>query len=74
MAMTKKCNRCGKLYAYYDGRMEISNYEKVNGVLSINSNLNNKYRPRKLYNICPDCIKKLEAFIKNDEDDIGCKE
>ena len=73
MAMAMKCDRCGKLYEYYEGIREFNNSEKANGVLFIDRE-NNKYCKRKSYDLCPDCMKKFEAFIKNDEDDIGCKE
>lgn len=66
MARAKKCDRCGKFHEYYNGGREFKNSEKANGVILIDRDLNNKYWPRKSYDFCPDCMRKLEAFIKNE--------
>ena len=68
MAVAKKCDRCGKLHEYYEGIKEFNNSEKANGVLLIDKDLDNKYWRRKYYDLCPDCMRKLEAFVKNEED------
>ena len=67
MARAKKCDRCGKLHEHYDGCKEFKNSEKANGVILIDRDLDNKYWPRKSYDFCPDCMRKLETFIKNEE-------
>ena len=67
MARAKKCDRCGKLHEHYDGGREFKNSEKANGVILIDRDLDNKYWPRKSYDFCPDCMRKLETFIKNEE-------
>lgn len=67
MARAKKCDRCGKLPEHYDGGREFKNSEKANGVILIDRDLDNKYRTRKSYDFCPDCMRKLETFIKNEE-------
>lgn len=68
MARAMKCNRCGKFYACYDGNIEIKNSELSNGVILTNKDLDNGYWERKSYDLCPDCMRKLEIFIKNDAD------
>ena len=68
MAIAKKCDRCGKLYEHYDGNMEFKTSEKANGFMLIDRGLDRNYKPRKSYDLCVDCMGKLEAFIKNEED------
>lgn len=68
MAMAKKCDRCGKLHEYYDGIEVFNDSEKANGVLFIDRDLNNSYWSRKSYDLCQECMKKLEAFIKDEEE------
>ena len=68
MAIVMKCDRCGKLYAHYDGSIEFGNYAKANGFMFIDSSLDKKYLPRKSYDLCVDCMRKLEAFVKNKKD------
>lgn len=67
MARAKKCDRCGKLHEHYDGGREFKNSEQANGVILIDRNLDYKCRTRKSYDFCPDCMRKLEKFIKNEE-------
>ena len=67
MARAKKCDRRGKLHEHYDGIREFKNSEKANGVILIDRDLDNKYWTRKSYDFCPDCMRKLETFIKNEE-------
>jgi protein-arginine kinase activator protein McsA len=64
----KKCDRCGKLYEHYDGSKEFKNAERANAVLLIDSDLDNKYWSRKSFDLCPNCMRTLEVFIKNEED------
>lgn len=68
MAIAKKCDRCGKLYDAYDGIQVFNNSEKANGVLLIDRGLDRNYWSRKSYDLCVDCMRKLEAFIKNEEE------
>ena len=67
MARAMKRDRCGKFYAYYDGNIEFKNSELSNGVILINRDLDNRYWERKSYDLCVDCMRKLEKFIKNEE-------
>lgn len=68
MARANKCDRCGKLYEHYDGGKIFKDSEKANGVMLIDRDLDNEYWPLNSYDLCPDCMRKLEKFIKNDAD------
>lgn len=70
MALAKKCDRCGKLHEYYEGIKEFNDSEKANGVILIDRDLDRDYWSRKSYDLCINCMRKLEAFIEN-EADIG---
>lgn len=59
----KKCDKCGKLYEHYDGNKEFKNTERANAVFLIDRDLDNKHWSRKTYDLCPDCMKKLEEFL-----------
>lgn len=64
----KKCDRYGKLFEHYDGNKEFKNTEKANGFILIDRDLDNKYWGRKDYDLCPECMKKLEDFLKGGEE------
>lgn len=68
MAMAKKCDRCGKLHEYYSGNTEFKNSERANGVLLIDRDLDNTYWSRRSYDLCINCMRKLELFLKNEGD------
>ena len=70
MAIAKKCDRCGKLHEYYAGNIKFKNSEKANGVLLIDRDLNNSDWGRKSYDLCVDCMRTLESFLKNEEDNV----
>ena len=58
-----KCDRCGKLYEHYDGSKQFKNTEKANGLQLTDTDLNRNYWDRKSYDLCPDCMDKLEKFL-----------
>lgn len=60
----KKCDRCGKFFEHYDGVKEFKNTEKANALYLIDRDLDNKYWGRKSYDLCSECMKKLENFLK----------
>lgn len=59
----KKCDRCGKLYEHYDGSKAFKETERANAVFLIDRDLDNKHWSRNSFDLCPDCMKKLEEFI-----------
>ena len=63
MTTDKECDRCGKLYKYYAGSTEFKNMEKSNGIIFIDHDLSGRYRSNKSYDLCPDCMRKLESFF-----------
>lgn len=64
MARVMRCDRCGKIY---EGIEEFKNWEKANGVIFVDNDWNGKYWTRKSYDLCVDCMRKLEAFIRKEE-------
>lgn len=71
MARAKKCDRCGKLFEHYDGSKEFKEGERANAVFLIDRDLDNKYWGRKSYDLCPECMKKLENFVKGGGTDVS---
>lgn len=63
----KKCDRCGKLFEHYDGAKEFKHTERANAILLIDRDLDNKYWPRKSYDLCPECM-KIIAELLNEKD------
>ncbi len=63
MAKARKCDRCGKFYEQYKGN-EVSKNEKANGLFLVDKDWNEEYYRRKVYDLCPDCMRKLESFSK----------
>ncbi len=63
----RKCDRCGKLYESYNGSKEFEATERANAVILIDRDMDNKYWSRKTFDLCMDCMRKLEIFIKNKE-------
>ena len=60
-----KCDRCGKFYEFYEGEKIFKETEKANGLMLIDMDLERKHWNRKIYDLCPDCMKKLEDFLEN---------
>ena len=47
-----KCDRCGKIYKEHEG-------------MTVDTELARIYlKDRKTYDLCPDCMKELEDFLK----------
>ena len=67
MAIAKKCDRCEELYEYYAWSKEFKNSEKSNGFILMDRDLDNICYEQKYYDLCTDRMRKLEAFIKNEE-------
>ena len=66
MAQAMKCDRCGKLYEYYEGSDTFMNTKKANAVILIDKDLKQKYWSRKTYDLCPDCMRNFEDFLKDE--------
>ena len=60
----RKCDRCGKLYESYAGSKDFKTNGNANGLLTIDRDMDNKYWSRKTYDLCPECMKKLQTFLK----------
>lgn len=59
-----KCDRCCKLYEHYDGGKEFKDGENANGLILFDRDLDGNHRYRMTYDLCPECMKGLEDFIK----------
>lgn len=66
--IAKKCDRCGKFHEHYDGGKEFKNTERANAVRLIDKDLDNSFWSRKTYDLCPDCMRSLEKFLRKDEE------
>lgn len=60
----KKCDRCGKYYEHYEGITQFRASEKANALLLIDRDLDEKYWERKTCDLCPECMKMLERFVR----------
>lgn len=61
MALAKKCDRCGNFYEHY-GKEE---YEP-NGMAFIYKGKDCSFHKiHKIFDLCPDCLGKLDKFIRN---------
>lgn len=60
-----KCDRCGKLYEQYDGCKTFKNTENANAIILIDKDLDKKYWTREIYDLCPDCMREFEDFLKD---------
>ncbi|MDY2957069.1 MAG: hypothetical protein SOR59_05635 [Lachnospiraceae bacterium] len=59
-----KCDRCGQLYEYYDGGKTFKDTEKANAIKLIDKDWDNDCWYRKTYDLCPDCMREFEDFLK----------
>lgn len=61
MAVAKKCDICGRLYESYN---EPNNEDKINGLMFLNIDKNQRYFSHKAMDCCPECMKKIKEFIE----------
>ena len=62
----RKCDRCGRFYDHYQGEGKFIKTGQANAVQLIDKYMDNTGSPKCLYDLCPDCMKKLEKFLKID--------
>ena len=62
--LAKKCDRCGKFYAHYEGQKKFKAGERANALNLIDRDLEEKYWSRKTYDLCPECMGEFEKFIR----------
>lgn len=58
-----KCDRCGKYYEYYTGRIRFPLTEKANAIYLIDRDLEETCYYLKSYDLCSDCMQELEIFL-----------
>lgn len=70
--LARKCDRCGKLYEQYEGKTNYRELSGANGVKLIDVYMSdNGYDNRKRYDLCPECMAKLVAFLNGGNHDGG---
>ena len=65
MANAKKCDRCG---SYYDSYNDKNNAEKINGIMLINIDSNNRYFSHEPYDLCPVCSDELMKWFRKENE------
>lgn len=65
--LAKKCDKCGSFYEHYDGSRVFKEGEKSNAIMLIDRDLEHKYWGRETYDFCPECMAKIQEFIKDKE-------
>lgn len=64
----KKCDKCGKFYEHYSGRKRFCGGEQANAILFVDRDSGKDgYYSRILYDFCPECMSKLQEWLKGDE-------
>ena len=63
MANARKCDRCG---LYYDSYNDKNNSEKINGIMLINIDSNNRYFSHGPHDLCPACSNELMKWFKKE--------
>ena len=58
----KKCDRCGRLYEHYDGRKAFPK-SLSNSIELRDTDIGWKYWGRARFDLCEDCMTKLESFL-----------
>ncbi len=63
--LVRKCDRCGGIYKEGE-KTEMGGYW-VNGIALIYLNENGNCEKKKLYDICPDCLRHLGIWLEGEE-------
>lgn len=65
--LAKKCDKCGKLYELYEGIEGYGNLSDANSVAFVLANDEGEYFCNDAYDLCPECLAKVQAFIEGKE-------
>lgn len=60
--LAKKCDRCGHLYEHYDGE-KVFPKSRSNSIGLRDTDIDRKYWNRDHFDLCKDCMTKLESFL-----------
>ncbi len=65
--LVRKCDRCGEIYKEGE-TTEIEGYE-ANGIklICVDKNGNWNWDRKRLYDLCPDCLRHLCAWLEGEE-------
>lgn len=66
MAMSKKCDRCGKFYDHYPEKNLFGTYNAVSRLRVDKFGSVRSYGD--IIDLCPDCMEKFEIFLSNGGD------
>lgn len=68
--LARKCDICKSLYEHYEGDNLFSKsngLNRSNAIIMVDRDIDNKHCSRKIYDLCPECMKKIEQFLKAGE-------
>lgn len=60
--LARKCDRCGRLYEQYDGQKAFPR-SRANSIQLRDTDSDEKYWTRDHFDLCEDCMAKLESFL-----------
>lgn len=60
--LAKKCDCCGRLYEHYDGQKGFPK-SLSNSIGLRDTDIDGKYWTRDRFDLCEDCMTKLESFL-----------
>lgn len=60
MANAVKCDRCGRFYDNYNMR---NNEDNINGIMTLNIDMNRKYFSHRAIDLCPECMKSFKQWL-----------
>ena len=63
----KQCDKCGTLYALYKGIEGSGNLSDANSVAFVLANDEGEYFCNDAYDLCPECLVKVQDFIEGKE-------
>ena len=61
----RKCDRCGHFYDHYQGDEMFKETGGANALRLIDRYEDNTFFGMDIYDLCPECMQKLERFLKN---------
>lgn len=65
MANAKRCDKCEAFYEEYEKEFDGC---KINGFLTVNMDYKRAYSAKKVYELCPACLKSFADFMEGKHD------
>lgn len=60
--IARKCDACGKLYELYNMKDSTT---RINGIMTLNIDIDGAYNYHGPYDLCPECSKKIIDMLKD---------